>query len=73
MTETTKVKLLKIKCPRCGTVADWKGNPDRPFCSPRCRLIDLGRWAEESYRIPAGNAPPGEEEAESPSHREDEE
>jgi hypothetical protein len=62
MTETKSVKLLKIKCPRCGTVSNWQGNPDRPFCSPRCRLIDLGRWADETYRVPAENAPPENEE-----------
>jgi endogenous inhibitor of DNA gyrase (YacG/DUF329 family) len=62
MTETRSVKLLKIKCPRCGTLTNWPGNPDRPFCSPRCRLIDLGHWADETYRIPAGNAPPEDEE-----------
>jgi endogenous inhibitor of DNA gyrase (YacG/DUF329 family) len=28
----------------------------RPFCSERCRLQDLARWAEESYRVPADNA-----------------
>ncbi len=28
---------------------DW---PERPFCSPRCRLIDLGRWLGENYRLP---------------------
>jgi endogenous inhibitor of DNA gyrase (YacG/DUF329 family) len=30
-----------------------ESNPSRPFCSPRCRLTDLGGWASESYRIPA--------------------
>jgi endogenous inhibitor of DNA gyrase (YacG/DUF329 family) len=29
----------------------WQGNPHRPFCSERCRLVDLGRWATESYRL----------------------
>jgi endogenous inhibitor of DNA gyrase (YacG/DUF329 family) len=28
------------------------GNPYRPFCSERCKLIDLGAWADESHRIP---------------------
>jgi hypothetical protein len=42
-------------------VTNWQGNPDRPFCSPRCRLIDLGRWADETYRIPAGNPSPEDE------------
>jgi len=30
-------------------------NPSRPFCSERCRLIDLGQWASENYRIPDNN------------------
>jgi len=29
----------------------WEGNPWRPFCSEKCRLIDLGRWADEEYKI----------------------
>lgn len=40
-----------LKCPQCKTTVSWEGNPDRPFCSERCRLIDLGQWADESYRI----------------------
>jgi hypothetical protein len=31
----------------------WENNPHRPFCSDRCRLIDLGAWTQERYRIPA--------------------
>lgn len=41
----------KIKCPQCQQVVDWQGNSQRPFCSERCRLLDLGNWADESYRI----------------------
>ena len=40
-------------CPHCQQPTAWAGNPDRPFCSERCRLIDLGAWIEESYRLPA--------------------
>jgi len=69
MAATGDVKLLKIKCPRCGTLTNWTGNAVRPFCSSRCRLIDLGRWADETYRIPAGNLPPEDSEE---SHRENE-
>jgi endogenous inhibitor of DNA gyrase (YacG/DUF329 family) len=39
-------------CPRCGHPSYWNGNPSRPFCSERCKLIDLGAWAAENYRIP---------------------
>jgi endogenous inhibitor of DNA gyrase (YacG/DUF329 family) len=41
----------EIKCPQCSKPVAWQDNPDRPFCSERCRLVDLGRWADESYRI----------------------
>ncbi len=41
-------------CPTCGEPAEWENNPDRPFCSKRCRLIDLGHWASEDYRVDAG-------------------
>jgi endogenous inhibitor of DNA gyrase (YacG/DUF329 family) len=44
--------LKKIKCPNCGKIAPWEGNPFRPFCSERCRMIDLGAWVDEEYRIP---------------------
>ncbi|NIO09625.1 MAG: DNA gyrase inhibitor YacG [Deltaproteobacteria bacterium] len=41
-----------VKCPQCRVQVTWEGNPHRPFCSERCKLIDLGAWAEERYRIP---------------------
>ena len=45
--------LRAVKCPNCRKETPWEGNPYRPFCSERCRLIDLGAWAQERYRIPA--------------------
>jgi endogenous inhibitor of DNA gyrase (YacG/DUF329 family) len=46
-------KIGKVRCPRCGNEAPWNPeNPYRPFCSERCKLIDLGAWASESYRVP---------------------
>ncbi|HEY8516896.1 MAG TPA: DNA gyrase inhibitor YacG [Candidatus Binatia bacterium] len=41
-----------VKCPQCGTDVDWASAPYRPFCSERCRLIDLGAWLDEKYVIP---------------------
>ena len=42
-----------VTCPQCGTAVAWDpGNPFRPFCSERCKMIDLDAWATESYRIP---------------------
>jgi len=46
----------KVKCPTCRKETAWENNPYRPFCSDRCRLIDLGRWAQERYRIPGEKA-----------------
>jgi endogenous inhibitor of DNA gyrase (YacG/DUF329 family) len=34
-------------------VVTWEGNPNRPFCSERCRLLDLGNWAAGKYSLPA--------------------
>lgn len=41
-----------IKCPQCKKETFWENNPYKPFCSERCKLIDLGMWIEEKYRLP---------------------
>jgi endogenous inhibitor of DNA gyrase (YacG/DUF329 family) len=42
-----------VNCPQCGKPVEWSpANRHRPFCSERCRVIDFGGWASESYRIP---------------------
>ncbi|MFQ6372490.1 DNA gyrase inhibitor YacG [Shewanella sp. YIC-542] len=42
-----------VKCPTCQKPVEWTTNsPFRPFCSERCKLIDLGEWATEKYTIP---------------------
>jgi len=42
-----------VSCPQCGRNVEWApGNRYRPFCSERCKLIDLGAWASEKYRVP---------------------
>ena len=58
--------MIKVRCPICqremqGQLPDW---PHFPFCSRRCRLIDLGRWLNEEYRLPAdeGEALPPDED-----------
>jgi uncharacterized protein len=51
-----------VVCPQCGAAAQWSTrNPYRPFCSERCKLIDLGAWASESYRVPGTETPPEEQ------------
>lgn len=43
----------KIQCPTCSKELIWSNKEAwRPFCSERCKLIDLGEWANESHRIP---------------------
>jgi endogenous inhibitor of DNA gyrase (YacG/DUF329 family) len=45
--------MKKIKCPQCSGPSLWDpSNSSRPFCSDRCKLIDLGAWASEEYKIP---------------------
>jgi len=54
---------VSVKCPTCGRQTEWSESaPFRPFCSERCRLIDLGAWLSEQRAIPGDNVelPPGE-------------
>ena len=48
----------------CRKKTTWEENPYKQFCSERCRLIDLGKWASEEYRIPAEEGEEAEEEEE---------
>lgn len=49
-----------VTCPNCKKQSEYSAeNLFRPFCSERCKLIDLGDWANENYRIPV-NTPPKE-------------
>lgn len=52
-----------VACPHCGAPVPWTAQSRwRPFCSERCKLIDLGEWAAERYRIPGVEPPdPGVE------------
>ncbi len=43
---------MQVKCPVCKKKTTWEENPFKPFCSERCKLIDLGRWASEEYKVP---------------------
>ena len=59
----------EVPCPRCGARREWSGNPWRPFCSERCKVIDLGGWLSGENAIPGEAA----EDAggDSPLQRED--
>jgi endogenous inhibitor of DNA gyrase (YacG/DUF329 family) len=53
-----------VPCPRCGKLVAWAPQSAfRPFCSERCKTVDLGAWATEQYRVAAVEQ---EENAEAP-------
>lgn len=56
-------QALEVTCPTCGKKVAWTARQRwRPFCSERCRLIDLGQWASEEHRI--GGEPAAEDQTE---------
>jgi len=56
--------IQTIKCPICRKETTLTGNPFRPFCSERCKMIDLGTWASEGYRVPGEKLPSDDEKSE---------
>jgi endogenous inhibitor of DNA gyrase (YacG/DUF329 family) len=53
-------KVPVVACPICGKPVEWrKENAWRPFCSERCKKIDLGAWAAGDYSVPGGELDPG--------------
>jgi endogenous inhibitor of DNA gyrase (YacG/DUF329 family) len=53
------------KCPTCDKPVEWQNNPFRPFCSERCKLVDLGKWVSEEYRVPGKHDRSAEKQDES--------
>ncbi|MDO9015779.1 MAG: DNA gyrase inhibitor YacG [Deltaproteobacteria bacterium] len=55
---------MESRCPICKAVvrAGRPENPSAPFCSSRCRDVDLGRWLDGAYSIPVRDELPSEEE-----------
>ena len=50
--EPAKKDVARRTCPACRRPASWaKSNPVRPFCSERCKWVDMGRWFDGSYRL----------------------
>jgi endogenous inhibitor of DNA gyrase (YacG/DUF329 family) len=48
----------RVACPTCGRSVTWTASERwRPFCSERCKLIDLGEWLDEKHRIPGEPVP----------------
>jgi len=56
------IKPRMVACPICSAAVSWIAeNRWKPFCSERCKLIDLGQWAAEKYRVPAVEQEPEDE------------
>ena len=52
------MKPRLVACPQCGGESVYApSNPYRPFCSERCKNLDLGAWASESFRVPDETPP----------------
>lgn len=69
-TDCTAMRRMKVvKCPVCGKGVEFfekeKFPPNFPFCSQRCKLVDLGKWLSEEYKVsepmPEGYVPVDEE------------
>ena len=65
---------MNVTCPTCSrpgqldSIKDW---PYFPFCSHKCKMIDLGRWFNEEYTVPSEERPQDEREAQAPGEEED--
>ncbi len=59
-----KEEKTYVSCPNCKKKTEYEGNPYRPFCSKRCKMVDLGSWLKEEYRIPVQ----GNDDSEALSH-----
>ncbi len=51
-------KPRQVRCPACAGLSLYSpNNPYRPFCSARCKGVDLGAWASEEFKLPDGTPP----------------
>ncbi len=62
--------VKKVRCPQCGGMSAYSTeNKFRPFCSERCKLLDLGAWANDEYAIPGSpiETPIGSDDGSAPA------
>jgi endogenous inhibitor of DNA gyrase (YacG/DUF329 family) len=59
---------LPVRCPVCKREFDKDTSPALPFCSERCRKIDLGRWLDEVYQLPVVPDPEADELPDEPAN-----
>jgi endogenous inhibitor of DNA gyrase (YacG/DUF329 family) len=67
------MKTSQVKCPTCKRTGDWIAGPYGPFCSKRCRLIDLGKWFNEEHVVSNPLGPEHLEDANAPRPDEEKE
>lgn len=48
-------KKLEVKCPKCKKKFNYYSSEFRPFCTERCKMVDLGHWFDESYAVASEN------------------
>jgi len=56
--------MVRLRCPTCGNPVSEATHPAMPFCSERCRDIDLGRWLNEDFGLPVIPDPEADEQPE---------
>jgi len=66
------MKKITVTCPNCKKNFDYYSSTFRPFCSERCRLVDLGQWLDEGYRVPVKNTQNEDDEIEEKIKQKDE-
>jgi len=54
--------MVLVNCPTCGKQIEWSESEYRPFCTEKCKLLDLGEWIEEGYRLPDESSQLSEED-----------
>jgi endogenous inhibitor of DNA gyrase (YacG/DUF329 family) len=47
------VKTYTIRCPECNTIFNYYESEFRPFCSNKCKSVDLNMWFDEEYKVPS--------------------
>jgi uncharacterized protein len=52
VTDSARGQAAGPHCPTCDRPVTWADNSARPFCSLGCKLIDLGGWLDETFRVP---------------------
>lgn len=69
--DMNKHETTVLPCPRCGEPVTWNERAEwKPFCSERCKLIDLGAWFSEEHTIPGEPLDPENSQEHLPNHNE---